>query len=63
MWTIGGYMKKTLEAVLNKLDIMINALNEQGFKLYDEDNRDFYISNVTYCDIDDRLIVSFKEDK
>lgn len=56
-------MKKTLEDVLNKLEIMIKTLNEQGFKLYDEDNRDFYISNVTYCDIDDRLIVSFKEDK
>lgn len=56
-------MKKTLEDVLNKLEIMINTLNEHGFKLYDEDNRDFYISNVTYCDVDDRLIVSFKEDK
>lgn len=56
-------MKKTLEDVLNKLEIMINALNEQGFKLYDSENRDFYISNITYCDIDDRLIVRFKEDK
>ena len=56
-------MKKTLEDVLNELEIMINALNEQGFKLYDSENRDFYISNITYCDIDDRLIVSFKEDK
>lgn len=56
-------MKKTLEDVLNKLEIMIKTLNEQGFKLYDEDNRDFYISNITYCEIDDRLIVSFEEDK
>lgn len=56
-------MKKTLEDVLNKLEIMINALNNNGFKLYDEDNRDFYISNITYCEIDDRLIVRFKEDK
>lgn len=63
MWVVGGYMKKTLEVLLNMLVAIINALNEHGFKLYDEDNRDFYISNVTYCDIDDRLIVSFKEDK
>lgn len=56
-------MKKTLEDVLNKLEIMINALNNNGFKLYDSENRDFYISNITYCDVDDRLIVSFKEDK
>lgn len=56
-------MKKTLEVLLNMLVAIINALNEHGFKLYDEDNRDFYISNVTYCDIDDGLIVSFKEDK
>lgn len=56
-------MKETLETILNKLVIMINELNNNGFKLYDEDNRDFYISNITYCDVDDRLIVSFKEDK
>lgn len=56
-------MKKTLEVLLNMLVAIINTLNEQGFKLYDSENRDFYISNVTYCDIDDRLIVSFKEDK
>lgn len=56
-------MKKTLEVLLNMLVAIINALNEQGFKLYDSENRDFYISNITYCDIDDRLIVSFKEDK
>lgn len=63
MRTVGGYMKKTLEDVLNKLEIMINALNNNGFKLYDSENRDFYISNITYCEVDDRLIVSFKEDK
>lgn len=56
-------MKKTLEVLLNMLVAIINTLNEQGFKLYDSDNRDFYISNITYCDVDDRLIVSFKEDK
>lgn len=63
MWVVGGYMKKTLEVLLNMLVAIINALNEQGFKLYDSENRDFYISNITYCDVDDRLIVSFKEDK
>ena len=56
-------MKKTLEVLLNMLVAIINTLNNHGFKLYDEDNRDFYISNITYCDVDDRLIVSFKEDK
>ena len=63
MRTVGGYMKKTLEVLLNMLVAIINTLNEQGFKLYDEDNRDFYILNITYCDVDDGLIVSFKEDK
>ena len=63
MWIIGGYMKKTLEVLLNMLVAIISTLNKHGFKLYDEDNRDFYISNVTYCDVDDRLIVNLKEDK
>lgn len=56
-------MKKTLEVLLNMLVAIINALNEHGFKLYDSENRDFYISDITYCEVDDRLIVSFKEDK
>ena len=37
------------------LTSIIKILNEEGFKLYDSENHDWYISNVRYCKEDDRL--------
>lgn len=54
---------KAFEVLLNLLISIINALNENGFRIYDADNRDYYISNIEYCGEDDRLIFNCKEDK
>ena len=54
---------KALEVMLNLLINIINTLNMNGFKIYDSENRDFYISNIEYCKVDDRLIFNCKEDK
>ncbi|MDU5107156.1 hypothetical protein [Clostridium sp.] len=54
---------KALEVLLNVLISIINQLNKDGFKIYDENDRDYYIEKISYCTEDDRLIVSFKEDK
>ena len=54
---------KALEVMINLLINIINTLNTNGFKIYDSENRDFYISNIEYCKVDDRLIFNCKEDK
>lgn len=54
---------RALEILLNLLMNIINTLNENGFKIYDAENREYYISKIDYCNEDDKLIVNFKEDK
>lgn len=54
---------KAFEVLLNLLTCIINALNKGGFKIYDAENRDYYIDNIEYCGEDDRLIFNCKEDK
>lgn len=54
---------RVLEILINLLMSIINTLNDNGFKIYDENDRDYYIEKISYCTEDDRLIVSFKEDK
>ena len=54
---------KAFEVLLNVLISIINTLNKNGFKIYDAENRDYYIDNIEYCGEDDRLIFNCKEDK
>ena len=54
---------KAITVLINMLISIIKTLNEHGFKLYDENDRDYYIDSISYCKDDDRLIVHFKEDK
>lgn len=54
---------KAFEVLLNLLISIINILNKDGFKIYDAENRDYYISSIEYCGEDDRLIFNCKEDK
>lgn len=46
---------KAFKVLLKILVSIINILNEEGFKLYDSDNKDWYISDIRYSDSDDRL--------
>lgn len=54
---------KSFKVLLKILVAIISILNEEGFKVYDSENRDFYISNIEYCKVEDRLIFNCKEDK
>ncbi|MGG7215307.1 hypothetical protein ACQPUY_17140 [Clostridium nigeriense] len=51
------------KVLLKILISIINILNEEGFNLYDSDNQDYYISNIRYEGMDDRLYFDTKEDK
>lgn len=54
---------KAFKVLLKILVAIISILNEEGFKIYDSENRDFYISHIEYCKVNDRLIFNCKEDK
>lgn len=56
-------MMKPFKILLKILTSIINILNEEGFKLYDADNQDWYINNIRYNEDDDRLYFDLKEDK
>lgn len=59
-------MKKECRAfriLLKILVSIINILNEEGFKIYDSNNHDWYISNIRYNGLDDRLYFDAEEDK
>lgn len=54
---------RAFKILLKILISIINILNEEGFKLYDADNQDWYINNIRYNEDDDRLYFDLKEDK
>ncbi|MDB1924095.1 hypothetical protein PMY56_13460 [Clostridium tertium] len=54
---------KAFKILLKVLISIINILNEEGFKLYDADNQDWYINNIRYNEDDDRLYFDLEEDK
>lgn len=54
---------KSFKILLKILTSIINILNEEGFKLYDVENQDWYINNIRYSDEDDRLYFDTEEDK
>lgn len=54
---------RALEVLLNVLISIINQLNKDGFKIYDAENREWYLENIEYCSEDDILIFNTREDK
>lgn len=54
---------KAFKILLKILISIINILNEEGFKLYDSDNQDWYINNIRYNEDDDRLYFDTRKDK
>ena len=59
----GSYKMKALEVLINMLLSIINTLNEHGFKVYDADNRDWYLKSIEYCKEDDKLIFYTEEER
>lgn len=51
------------KVLLKILIAIINILNEEGFNLYDSNNRDWYISDIRYDGMDDKLYFDTKGDK
>ena len=51
------------KVLLKILINIIKTLNEEGFKLYDYENPNYYISEVEYDPGEDRIFVKFEEDK
>ena len=51
------------KVLLKILINIIKTLNEEGFKLYDYENPNYYISEVEYDPWEDKIFVKFEEDK
>lgn len=51
------------KVLLKILIAIINILNEEGFNIYDLDNHDWYILNIKYDGMSDRLYFDTEEDK
>lgn len=54
---------KSLDVLINTLNSILETLNNNDYKIYDNENRDFYMNKIAYCNQEDRLFVTFKEDK
>lgn len=54
---------KALEVLINSINAQIEELNKSNFKIYDSDNRDWYLNKIEYCKEDDKLIFNTEEDK
>ncbi|ENZ31889.1 MULTISPECIES: hypothetical protein [Clostridium] len=52
-----------LNVLINSINAQLEELNKAGYKLYDAENRDYFISKINYCEEDDRLIFDCTEDK
>ena len=55
-------MNAALKTLLDNLNAQIKAFNDNNFKIYDADNRDYCITEIAYCEKDDKLIATFKEE-
>ena len=54
---------KAIEVLINSINGQLQEINKSNFKIYDADNRDWFLESVEYCSEDDRLIFNTKEDK
>lgn len=48
---------------MNSLNAQMQALNETGFKLYDDGNRKHFTGNLRYDSNDDKIVCDFEEEK
>ena len=54
---------KAFKVLLRILVSGITILNEEGFKIYDAENQEWYISNIRYDDTDDNIYFDTKEEE
>jgi len=55
-------MGSALNVLLGSINSQIKELNKSNFKIYDEDNRDYYITGIVYDSEDDKLIFKSEEE-
>ena len=53
---------RAFKILMKILVSIINILNEEGFKIYDIENPDYYISGYEYNADEDKIYVHFKGD-
>ena len=54
---------KAIEVLINSINGQLKEINKSNFKIYDADNRDWFLESVEYSSEDDILIFNTKEDK
>lgn len=54
---------KAFKVLLRILVSVITILNEEGFKIYDAENQEWYISNIRYDATDDNIYFDTKEEE
>lgn len=48
--------------LLQIINAVLSIMNENGYKIYDADNPDYFIQRVYYCKDDDRIKFTTEED-
>lgn len=52
-----------LEVLISSINAQIKEINKSNFKIYDAENREWYLDNIEYCSEDDILIFNTREGK
>lgn len=56
-------MDRNFQILLGLINSYFKALSDAGFKIYDADNPEYFISDITYERESDQLIAHFEEEK
>ncbi len=56
-------MDLDFNTLMSNLNAQIKALNDNNFKLYDTENREYFIDTIRYDKDEDKLVCEFKEDE
>lgn len=54
---------KCFEALLESINAQLSILAKNGYKIYDAENPNYFISKIGYCKEDDQLEFKCMEDK
>ncbi|NLK93898.1 MAG: hypothetical protein GX275_01725 [Clostridiales bacterium] len=52
-----------IDVLINSINAQIEELNKANFKLYDSNDVDWYLKNIEYNPLEDRLYFNTKEDR
>ena len=55
-------MNTSFKILLETINYSIKSFNENDFKIYDEDNPEYFISGIEYNSNEDKLIFRSKKD-